>query len=250
VNDFHGIANVEICSLKMVFLKNSHCWQISRTDMNPLILNEFSTHNNGPPYAPLSQIFVYHFDKSDKKLWFNHLFSENWYNIRSHSRLPRFLVCDQLSWLEPITFSMWAVLFSYGYLFFSETRSKFWSKLAVVLIHWHQISHTPPLKFWWPKPDQNLAFFLPHLTLCVRSFVRRQIFHKQTTFCQSPMFFLSNDTNINNFFPVRCLLRVTFTLLTMFVAQTAEHLPSGEWKKRIVGSLVARQSDKATPGIV
>jgi len=46
--------------------------------------------------------------------------------------------------------------------------------------------YSHPLKFWGLKAAQNLASFLPCLTLCARSFVRRQIFQP-------------NDTNLNNF---------------------------------------------------
>ena len=46
------------------------------------------------------------------------------------------------------------------------------------------------------KTDQNLALFLPHLSLCACSFACRQIFRKEMILCQSAvctMFSLPND---------------------------------------------------------
>jgi len=74
---------------------------------------------------------------------------------------------------------------------------------------------------------QNLALFsTPSHIVRSYSFARRQIFRKQMTFCQSTMFWLPNDTKLNNFhremFAVWCLTRVTFTVLTMSAAQRTE----------------------------
>jgi len=55
--------------------------------------------------------------------------------------------------------------------------------IAVVLIHWHHIFCTPPLKFLRSKNWPKFGVFRPRLyTLCARSFVCWQIFRKQTTF--------------------------------------------------------------------
>ena len=62
---------------------------------------------------------------------------------------------------------------------------------------------------------------ISHHIVLPYGFVRPHIFRKQTTFCQSVVFSLPNVTNWNfhqEIFAVRSLVRVTFTLLTMFAA--------------------------------
>jgi len=57
----------------------------------------------------------------------------------------------------------------------------------------------PPIKILGPKTAQNLAFFLPHLTLCVHSFVRRQIFCKKLSVNPGCFPYEMTRMNLNNF---------------------------------------------------
>jgi len=94
---------------------------------------------------------------------------------------------------------------------FSKTRRLIASNFCMMignrcsLDQWTSDFPTPLAKILkaknWPKFD---VFFLPYLTLCARTtcgFVHRQIFRKRTTLCQSTMFCLRNDTDVNNLTP-------------------------------------------------
>jgi len=130
--------------------------------------------------------------------------------------------CGELMWTDGIV-GCWVakrlasphLVFTF-FLFFcnldSETRRPNATKFRMVidsfssfelLIHWHRI----PLKILRTKNAQNLALLLHYLTLCARSFVRRQIFRKQTTFGQSSMFSLP-ITPISTTFIAKFLVQI------------------------------------------
>jgi len=97
-----------------------------------------------------------------------------------------------------------------------------------------------PLKIKGQKVTKIWRFLLPNLTLCASSFTRRQIFRKQATCCQSRIIFSPPKWPILVLSAVRCPVRVSFTLLTVFAALQSDAVCEWKWKKHVVGSSVAK----------